>query len=190
MRKRLPITKSAEFDISSSKLWEVISEPGNLNNSHPFCKSNEVINWENEGRTDRLIYLNGLDYIRTFKTWNEGSGYTLEIGKEGESQSYVIWEIESLGVNSSRLKITVYRIFWTGCRTIWLSYFGLGAELFRFMDNFHSTSRNENSVMVQEIWVKPRLESYLNSVISGFHYYIDEDKKVPRNHFGKHSWFS
>ena len=76
MRKRLPITKSAVFDISSSKLWEVISQPGNLNNSHPFCKSNEVINWENEERSDRLIYLNGLDYIRTIKTWDEGSGYT------------------------------------------------------------------------------------------------------------------
>jgi len=165
MRKRLPITKSAEFDISSSKLWEVISEPGNLNNSHPFCKSNEVINWENEGRTDRLIYLNGLDYIRTFKTWNEGSGYTLEIGKEGESQSYVIWEIESLGVNSSRLKITVY------------------PYLLDWVPNYLA-------FIPHRIWVKPRLESYLNSVISGFHYYIDEDKKVPRNHFGKHSWFS
>jgi len=60
MKKRLPITKSAEFDTSSSKLWEVISEPGNLNNCHPLCKSNVLINWENEGRSVRLIYLNGL----------------------------------------------------------------------------------------------------------------------------------
>ena len=115
MRKRLPITKSAEFDISSSKLWEVISEPGNLNNSHPFCKSNEVVNWENEGRSDRLIYLNGLDYIRTFKTWDEGSGYTLEI-KDG-SQSYVIWEINQ--EKTVHLKLQ-YNIFWT-------------AELFGFL---------------------------------------------------------
>ena len=61
MKKRLPITKSAEFDTSSSKLWEVISEPENLNNCHPLCKSNEMINWENEVRSDRLIYLNGLE---------------------------------------------------------------------------------------------------------------------------------
>ena len=54
------MTKSAEFDISSSKLLEVISEPWNLNNCHPLCKSNEMINWENEGRSVRLIYLNGL----------------------------------------------------------------------------------------------------------------------------------
>jgi len=55
------MTKSAEFDISSSKLWEVISEPGNFNNCHPLCKSNEMINWENEVRSDPLIYLNGLE---------------------------------------------------------------------------------------------------------------------------------
>ena len=61
MKKRLPITKSAEFDTSSSKLWEVISEPGNFNNCHPLCKSNEMINWKNEVRSDRLIYLNGLE---------------------------------------------------------------------------------------------------------------------------------
>ena len=70
-----------------------------------------MINWENEGRLDRLIYPNGLDYIRTFKTWEEGSGYTLEIGKEGGPQSYVIWEIKSLGVNSSDLKLQYIRIF-------------------------------------------------------------------------------
>jgi len=61
MKKRLPMTKSAEFDISSSKLLEVISEPWNLNNCHPLCKSNEMINWENEVRSDRLIYPNGLE---------------------------------------------------------------------------------------------------------------------------------
>ena len=35
----------------------------------------------------------------SFKTWNEWNIWLqmVEIGKEGESQSYVIWEIESLG---------------------------------------------------------------------------------------------
>ena len=164
-KNRLPITKSADFDISSSNLWEVISEPGNLNNSHPFCKSNEVINWGDGKYSDRLIYLNGLNYIRTFKTWNEGAGYTLEIGEEGGPQSFVIWEIESLGVNSSRLIITVY------------------PYLLDWLPNFLA-------FIPHRFWVKPRLESYLNSVISGFIYYIKEGKKVPGNHFGKHSWFS
>ena len=162
---RLPVSCSKKFKLSIEQLWDLISSPGNLNSSHPFCKSNEVINWENEERSDRLIYLNGLDYIRTIKTWDEGSGYTLEIGKEGGSKSYVIWEIESLGVKSSRLIITVYPF------------------LLDWLPNFLA-------FIPHRIWVKPRLESYLNSVISGFHYYIKEGKKVPRNHFGKHSWFS
>ena len=165
MKNRLPITNSADFNISSAKLWKVISEPENLNNSHPFCKSNEIISWGEGGRSDRLIYLNGLNYIRTFKTWDEGAGYTLEIGKEGGPQSYVIWEIEPLGEEISRLKITIYP---------YLLDRGPGFLTF----------------LLHKIWVKPRLEKYLHSVISGFRYYIKEDKRVPRNHFGKHSWFS
>jgi hypothetical protein len=165
MKNRLPITNSADFNISSAKLWKVISEPENLNNTHPFCKSNEIISWGEGGRSDRLIYLNGLNYIRTFKTWDEGAGYTLEIGKEGGPQSFVIWEIEPLGEEISRLKITVYP---------YLLDWGPGLLTF----------------LLHKIWVKPRLEKYLHSVISGFRYYIKEDKRVPRNHFGKHSWFS
>ena len=165
MKNRLPITNSADFNISSAKLWKVISEPENLNNSHPFCKSNEIISWGEGGRSDRLIYLNGLNYIRTFKTWDEGTGYTLEVGKEGGPQSYVIWEIEPLGEEISRLKITVYPYL-----------LDWGPSLLTFL--------------LHKIWVKPRLEKYLHSVISGFRYYIKEDKRVPRNHFGKHSWFS
>ena len=71
----------------------MISEPGNLNPSHPFCKTNEVISWDEKNHIDRLVYLNG-KYIRHFQTWEEGKGYTLLIGKENGAQSFVRWEIE------------------------------------------------------------------------------------------------
>ena len=56
-------------EVSAERLWEAISEPGNLNDSHPFCDSNEVISWEDGDRSDRLVYLSGLNYVRRFKTW-------------------------------------------------------------------------------------------------------------------------
>ena len=73
-----------DYQLSIEKMWELISEPGNLNSSHPFCKTNEIISWDEENHSDRLIYLNGRKYIRNFQTWEEGKGYTLLIGKEME----------------------------------------------------------------------------------------------------------
>ena len=76
-----PISVKKSFDVSSDALWELVSAPGNLNDSHPFCKSNETIQWDDEGHVDRLVYLNGRTYIRQFLTWDEGAGYTLRIGE-------------------------------------------------------------------------------------------------------------
>ena len=55
--RRLPVSNSADFEVSAERLWEAISEPGNLNDSHPFCDSNEVISWEDGDRSDRLVHL-------------------------------------------------------------------------------------------------------------------------------------
>ena len=165
MLRRLPVSNSADFDVSSDKLWEAISEPGNLNDSHPFCESNEVISWEEGDRTDRLVYLSGLNFVRKFKTWEEGAGYTLLIGEEGGSQSYVEWEITPLEDGRSRLTITVYPY--------------ILARLPRIL-----------AFVPHAIWVRPRLEAYLKSVVSGFRYHLEEGGRVPRDHFGKHPWFS
>ena len=57
---------------------------------------------------DSLIYLNGRTYIRNFQSWDEGNGYTLNIGEEGGKQSFVIWSIVEISENKSKLSITVY----------------------------------------------------------------------------------
>ena len=105
--KRLSVTRYIEFELTTEELWNLISEPGNLNSSHPFCKTNEVISWDEESNSDRLVYLNGRNYIRHFQSWEQGKGYTLLIGEENGSQSFVKWEIEEQ-VNGSKLTITVY----------------------------------------------------------------------------------
>ena len=90
------------------ELWELISRPGNLNQTHPYCLSNEVIRWDGEYHSDRLIYLNGRNYIRKFNTWNENEGYSLSIGEENGPQSFVEWRIDFLSENKSLLTITIY----------------------------------------------------------------------------------
>ena len=165
MLRRLPVSNSADFEVSAGRLWEAISVPGNLNDSHPFCDSNEVISWEDGDRSDRLVYLSGLNFVRRFKTWEEGVGYTLVIGEEGGPQSYVEWVIDSLGHDRSRLTITVYPY--------------ILARLPRLL-----------ALVPHAIWVRPRLESYLNSVVSGFRFHLEGGGRVPRDHFGKHPWFS
>ena len=162
--RRLTVSQSIEFDLDTEQLWELISAGGNLNSSHPFCKTNEVIIWENEKHSDRLVYLNGRTYIRNFQTWEEGKGYTLLIGKENGPQSFVEWVIESVG-DKSRLTITVYPF--------------MLAKLPKIL-----------AFIPHKLWVQPRLNSYLKSVLMGFNHYATTGEIVPRNHFGKHPWFS
>jgi hypothetical protein len=64
---RLPVSQSLEFDFDSDEIWGIISEPGNLNLSHPFCKSNEVIQWDDKDHSDRLVYLNWAQLYSRFQ---------------------------------------------------------------------------------------------------------------------------
>ena len=160
-----PIAQVKNFEISAESLWELISSPGNLNDCHPYCLRNEVLQWNEKGHKDRLIYLNSRTYIRRFQSWNEGSGYTLIIGEEGDKQSLVTWSIEEISLYKSKLTISVYPY--------------LLAKLPRII-----------SFLPYVIWIRPRLKKYLKSVLSGFEYVVINDEAVPRNYFGPHPWFS
>ena len=74
------ISVTQKIDSSALELWKIISKPGNLNLTHPFCKKNDIIKWNGKGSKDILIYLNGLTYFRDFTDWNNQKGYSLLIG--------------------------------------------------------------------------------------------------------------
>ena len=162
---RLSASNSKDYSMSASELWDLISTQENLNPCHPFCDSNEVISWEDDNHSDRLVYLNGRDYTRNFLTWDEGVGYTLVIGSEGGPLSYVEWKITPLGEASANLTITVYPY--------------ILAKLPKIL-----------AFLPHTLWVQPRMTNYLHSVLSGFEYFSKTGESVPRNHFGKHPWFS
>ena len=163
-RKRLSVSHSIDFDINANQLWELISAEENLNASHPFCKTNEAIEWGEGKFSDRLVYLNNRTYIRKFQTWEEGKGYTLLIGEENGPQTFVEWVIQNLG-DKSKLTITVYPF--------------ILAKLPKVL-----------AFLPHKLWVQPRMKSYLKSVLMGFNHYATTGEIVPRNHFGKHPWFS
>ena len=160
-----PICCSLQINTNVNHLWSVISAPGNLNHVHPFCKINEVIVWEDNNHVDRLVYLNGRTFIRHFQTWKVNLGYSLFIGEESGPQSHVVWNLKRIEKNKSELSIMVYPF--------------ILAKLPKLLASIH-----------HQLIVKPRMTTYLNSVLGGISFFIENGKNVPRNHFGTHKWFS
>ena len=160
-----PISATHVFECSTDELWTLISAPGNLNDAHPFCKTNEALTWNGEEHVDRLVYLNGRTYVRRFQTWNPGEGYTLLIGEEGGPQSYVVWTIKPTADGGSELTITVHPYLLANLP---------GVVAF----------------LPYRLWIVPRMRTYLRSVVGGFAHVASTGEAVPRNHFGRHSWFS
>ena len=68
MNKTWSVSNKQQIECSVQSLWALIIEPGNLNLVHPFCRSNEIIEWQNGNYRDVLVYLNGLTYFREIIT--------------------------------------------------------------------------------------------------------------------------
>ena len=152
------------YDYSVENLWKVVSSPNYLNNVHPFCKENSIIKWNNDHHEDKILYLNNKTYIRKFVSWRALKGYDLWIGDNNKDQSFVEWRLEKAG-NRSKLTITVYPFLLSN----W-------PRILSFLPYF--------------LYINIKLKSYLFSVLSGIDWYIKENTPVPKNQFGKHSWFS
>jgi len=162
--KRFKSSNSKFYKCSKEVLWETISSHGYLNNVHPFCEDNSVIIWEKDQHEDQLVYLNGLTYQRKFTDWNINEGYDLWIGNDDQNQSFVEWRIEEEG-GGTRLSINIYPYL----LSTW-------PKSLAFLPYF--------------LYINIKLKSYLYSVLSGIEWFIDKNTPVPKNKFGRHSWFS
>lgn len=149
----------------AQRVWDAISAPGNLELAHPFCSKNPVHVWPGPGSRDEVHYLSGWIYERRFQHWIEGIGYDLEIGRSGGGTSSVSWRITPIDETSCALRITVRSHAMQNIPAI-----------FRWLPHV--------------VWFRPKLKFYLESVIGGFDWYLRHGKPVPRDHFGRHPWFS
>ena len=162
--QKFKTSKSMNYECTIEKLWEIVSSPNYLNNVHPFCRENSIIHWDNENHEDKIVYLNDRTYIRRFVSWRTFEGYDLWIGDNNKDQSFVEWRLEKVD-NGSKLTITIYPFLLSA----W-------PKVFSFLPYF--------------LYINIKLKSYLFSVLSGIDWYIKEKTPVPKNQFGKHTWFS
>ena len=159
------ISYEVKIEKSVDKVWDIISSPGHLNQIHPFCEQNIVLESKNEIiLKDQLNYLNGLIYYRTFTDWKPMIGYSIKIGSKNGKKSDVKWQIIDKGL-FTYVKITV-----------------------------KPYKSDKIPKLLYPIYhyavIRPKLKSYLKSVLRGLQYYLTYEKTVTRNEFGNHSWFS
>jgi len=158
------VSYSIILPITSLKLWSIISSPNNLENFHPFCKKNKTLKWPGLGSSDEIHYYNGDVYKRNFVKWINNVGYDLIIGKEKHNQSFVKWRIKDMDTKS-KLTISIYPYI-----------FNMNSKLFDFFPFF--------------IIIKPSLNFYLKNIGKGLLFHVKTNKKVTKNQFGSHKWFS
>tara|TARA_A100000164_G_scaffold343142_1_gene341185 strand:+ start:135 stop:647 length:513 start_codon:yes stop_codon:yes gene_type:complete len=158
------VEQSQTIHCKSFKLWEIISSESNLELFHPFCKKNNIITWPGDKSEDILIYLNGRTMRRKFIFWEKNFGYDLFINQIGFKSSFVSWRLKEENERSI-IKISV-----------WPYLFNKGYRAFNWIPF--------------KLFVQPSLKKYLYSVTQGLKYYLENDKKIKKNQFGTHTWFS
>ena len=156
------VSVAKQYASEKSEMWKIISQPRNLENFHPFCKSNTPILWCGEGSVDELTYLNGRVFKRKFHHWFEGTGYDLSFIGE-KPMADVSWRIIKVNKGCS-VQITIVPRFMP-----------LSALLLR---------------PIVRLYMRNKLESYLKCVLEGLEYFSINRQKVYPNQFGKNSWFS
>ena len=164
----LRISHISEIKTNKEKLWKFISKSGNLNFCHPFCKENTVFKWGNSNSLDRIEYYSGLIYNRHFFEWNDKLGYGLIIKKNNLSLAKVKWEIIPSKNDSCQLSIQLYIVK-------------------------NSILKNYPNVLrwfILKVIIKPKMKSYLRSVVSGVRFYTETGIAVKKNQFGRNIIFS
>lgn len=160
--KEFHVSEKIFLNQSNRVVWDTISLKNGLELFHPFCLKNKEI--RGDKKSDELVYLNGLTYIREFTSWKPNQGFELNIGSKNGKKSKVQWQLQSSGMGCE-LKISVFPY--------------KSSKISKFL-----------YPLVNFFVIKPRLKKYLQSVLKGLKYFLDHKQKVKKNQFGEHPWFS
>ena len=159
-----PIAVAQEIRASPAAVWAVISSPGHLSESHPFCAANPVHRWPGVGSHDTIEYFNGRIVNREFTEWHEGTGYELVVSDANGPAAVVSWRVAP-SADGAQLSIELTPHTFEGVP--------------RFLRR-----------IPELVVVRPLLRRYLRSVLSGITWRVETGTKVGRNQFGRHIWFS
>lgn len=164
-RFKWPVAAERTLAAAAAEVWNVISSPGLLPLYHPFCESNPVQHWPGPGAADEIRYFSGRVLQRRVTEWHDGVGFDAEVGREGGGTSAVSWRVFEVAERRTRLAITIYpdSLQQLPVAVRWIP---------------HLTS------------LKPKLGSYLDSVLRGLEWFVTMRQPVSRNQFGPHPWFS
>ena len=111
------------------------------------------------------MYLNGLRLDRQFVQWSPDEGFELLIGGSVEKRSLVTWTLRDDSSASSTITITVRPYIYAGKNRV-------------------------TNATLHALWIRPRLNAYLTSVVNGLNQYLETGERVARNAYGSHPWFS
>ena len=156
---------SRSLPASAAQVFSVLERPGHLEPFHPFCRENTALVWDESERRDRIVYLNGLRLDRQFVQWSPGEGFELLIGGSVEKRSLVTWTLRDDSSASSTITITV-------------------------RPYIYADKNRVTNATLHALWIRPRLNAYLTSVVNGLNQYLETGERVARNAYGAHPWFS
>ena len=156
---------SASLSASAAQAFSVLERPGHLEPFHPFCQENTALAWDESERRDRIVYLNGKILDRQFVQWTPNEGFELLIGESTNERSLVAWSLQDDSSVSSTITITVQPYIYAGKTRV-------------------------TSATLHALWIRPRLNAYLTSVVNGLNQYLETGERVARNAWGSHPWFS
>ncbi len=149
----------------TARVWHVMATAGALARYHPFCVQNPVTRWPGLGAEDAIHYLSGRVLHRRFTAWDEGRGYTLEIGPSKGPTSTVRWELQPVSAQESELTISIWPAAFSGYPR------AVAAVLHRW-------------------YLRPVLCRYLDRVLKGLEYFLTTGRDVQPNQFGRVWLFS
>ena len=161
------ISKKLTVNVDHTRLWKIISAPGRLDLYHPFCKNNEVLNWDKEHSVDLIEYFNKKVLKRKFFHWEEEIGYKLIINDLKKDIAEVHWSL----CNPSKSKID------------------LSIQV-QILDTALKRLPKSINKIILKTYVLPKLETYLESVLNGIKFHSETGNKVSKNQFGYNSMFS
>lgn len=158
-----------EISCSAEELWAIITKPENLNDCHPFCAQNTVIQWGDEHSKDILEYHNGLVLERNFMSWDEtNKSYSLEIKRKKWLYAKVFWKVDSIDRDKSKLSINIHSFPNTA------------------LGRYHKFLRP----FLAKFYFLPKMNHYVNAVVKGFKYHAETGNAVQKNQFGFNPMFS